>query len=51
VQFSPDSDEFALDTRLPGYRWFELTSDGGVKTGVNRLTGYEDDIDYTSSGY
>ena len=51
IQFSPDSDEFALDTRLPGYRWFELSGDGAVKTGVNRLEGYEDTIDYSSSGY
>jgi len=51
VQFSPDSNTFALDTRLPGYRWFELNSNGEVKTGVNRLKEFDDGIDYTSTGY
>ena len=51
IQFSPDSDTFALDRRLPGYRFFELSEKGIVKTQVHRLTQFNDGIDYASSGY
>jgi Icc protein len=33
-QFLPNSDDFALDTRLPGYRWLELRSNGTIDTQV-----------------
>lgn len=51
IQFSPDSAAFSLDTLGPGYRWFELSDDGGLETGVVRVKHYEDGIDYSSSGY
>jgi Icc protein len=34
AQFKPGSDNFAIDERPPGYRWFELHADGRVETGV-----------------
>lgn len=34
VQFLPGSDDFALDDRLPGYRWLHLYPDGRIDTRV-----------------
>jgi len=34
MQFTQDSDEFAVDTRPPAYRWLELEPDGGLETGI-----------------
>jgi len=33
-QFLPLSDDFALDTRPPGYRWLDLYDDGSIDTDV-----------------
>jgi len=33
-QFLPNSDDFALDTRPPGYRWIDLYEDGTLDTDV-----------------
>ena len=33
-QFLPNSDDFALDTRPPGYRWLDLYDDGSIDTDV-----------------
>jgi len=51
VQFLPDSDDFALDSIAPGYRWFSLFEDGSIKTGVIRAEGYEFTLDLASNGY
>ena len=40
VQFLPNSDEFAEDTRPPGYRWLELEQDGSLLTSVEWLHGH-----------
>lgn len=37
VQFCEQTDEFALDTQQPGYRWLTLHDDGSFDTGVERL--------------
>jgi Icc protein len=37
VQFRPASDQFALDTRPPGYRWLHLYPDGRIDTRVEWL--------------
>ena len=35
-QFSPHSEDFALDSaRPPGYRWLQLSGDGGIATAVS----------------
>ena len=42
VQFKAFSDEFAVDPSLPpGFRWFDLSDDGSLKTGVVRLSEYD----------
>jgi Icc protein len=37
VQFKPEAPEPQVDDLAPGYRWFELYPDGGLKTGVERI--------------
>ena len=34
AQFKPGSDQFAIDQRPPGYRWFDLYPDGRLETAV-----------------
>jgi 3',5'-cyclic-AMP phosphodiesterase len=34
LQFLPGSEEFALDSRGPGWRWLELHADGGITSQV-----------------
>jgi Icc protein len=34
AQFKPGSDNFAIDRRPPGYRWFRLHADGRIETAV-----------------
>lgn len=51
IQFQPGGDTFALDPAPPGYRWLELTPEGGIHTGVRRLEGYPLDLDTEAGGY
>ncbi|MEX2961702.1 3',5'-cyclic-AMP phosphodiesterase [Microbulbifer sp. TYP-18] len=51
IQFTPGSGPFAVDDCMPGYRWFELSADGSYRTGVERVTIAEYDVDLDSDGY
>ncbi|WP_444920236.1 phosphodiesterase [Microbulbifer sp. CnH-101-G] len=51
VQFTPGSGPFAVDDEMPGYRWFELFSDGTYETGVERVAISKYCVDLASSGY
>ncbi|HEY7884844.1 MAG TPA: 3',5'-cyclic-AMP phosphodiesterase [Cellvibrionaceae bacterium] len=51
VQFKPNSDDFAVDIRMPGYRWLDLYPDGRLQTGVSRVRDKTYMIDYRSAGY
>ncbi|WP_317933335.1 3',5'-cyclic-AMP phosphodiesterase [Halioxenophilus sp. WMMB6] len=51
AQFKPNSDDFAVDTAMPGYRLFELHRDGGISTQVNRVGVRDYNIDLASCGY
>ena len=51
VQFTPGSEDFAVDTLAPGYRWLRLLPDGTLETGVARVTGIDFEIDYSIKGY
>jgi Icc protein len=51
IQFKPLCDDFTVDTLMPGYRWFDLSEDGSLTTGVERVTGKQYQIDYKSAGY
>ena len=50
-QFLPASENFALDTRPPGYRALTLHADGRLDTDVHRLDSYAFLPDLTSRGY
>jgi Icc protein len=51
IQFEPGSDDFKVGDQAPGYRWLRLLPDGGLETGVERVTGFEFQVDYGSNGY
>lgn len=51
VQFLPGSDGFALDHVTPGFRWLELSPDGGIDTGVRRIAAYPDPLEEGTQGY
>ena len=51
VQFLPRQEDFAVDTRAPGYRWLELSEDGVLRTGVSRAESQIFPVDRTASGY
>jgi Icc protein len=51
IQFQPGSEEFALDTATPGYRWLELHFDGEIETGIERIDAYPDPLRLTDGGY
>ncbi|MEA1889609.1 MAG: 3',5'-cyclic-AMP phosphodiesterase [Pseudomonadota bacterium] len=50
-QFTPDTDEFSLDTRLPGYRRLILRHDGTIETEVVRLKSFELNLEPAGEGY
>lgn len=51
IQFHPSNDEFALDHVNPGYRWLELSPQGEITSGVERVEGKDYNIDFSSAGY
>lgn len=51
IQFKPAVSEFALDDVSPAYRWLHLYSDGSIESAIERVTGYEFEVDHTSKGY
>lgn len=51
VQFLPKSEDFAVDTAAPGYRWLKLHRNGTIDTGVSRADHIEFKVDYSSKGY
>ncbi|GAA5525150.1 3',5'-cyclic adenosine monophosphate phosphodiesterase CpdA [Microbulbifer aestuariivivens] len=51
VQFTPGSGPFAVDEKMPGYRWLDLYDDGRYATGVERVLVSEYSVDLTSDGY
>jgi len=51
VQFTPQSEDFSVDCRAPGYRWLDLQADGSIDTGVSRVEDIEFEIDYSVKGY
>jgi Icc protein len=51
IQFTPESEDFSLDCRPPGYRWLHLYPDGRIDTGVQRLPEPVGSPDLHSGGY
>ena len=51
IQFKPRLADFAVDRKMPGYRWFDLHKDGSFDTGVVRIPEKDYGVDYDSPGY
>lgn len=51
VQFKPQSDYFAVDTAMPGFRWLKLNDDGNMETGVERIDQQDIGLDMSAKGY
>jgi len=51
VQFKPNSENFAIDNTMPGYRWFQLHPDGRFDSGVERVKDKHYGVDFASGGY
>lgn len=51
IQFKPNSQDFALDEKMPGYRWFDLSPEGNLMTGIERIPEKTYGIDFASAGY
>jgi Icc protein len=51
IQFKPLCDTFTLDNLPPGYRWFDLHTDGQINTGISRLTSMPTGVNFDSQGY
>lgn len=51
VQFAPDSDDFAVDAREPGYRLLALTPDGRILSEVKRTLRMPSGLNMASAGY
>ena len=51
IQFLPKSNDFAVDTISPGYRWLKLLPNGDIETDVVRTTDFEFTLDLKSNGY
>lgn len=51
VQFKPNSDDFALDSVAPGYRYLKLKASGDVETVVERIEQGAFSVDADATGY
>ena len=51
IQFAPGSEDFKVSEEAPGYRWLRLHADGRLETGVERVQGFDFQVDYGSNGY
>jgi len=51
VQFKPNSDDFALDTQAPGYRYLSLNKKGDISTCVERIEQDAFTVDAEAKGY
>ena len=50
-QFTPETSEFSLDSRLPGYRILTLMDNGDIETEVKRLTDFDLNLEPAVDGY
>ena len=51
VQFKPNSDDFALDSVAPGYRYLQLKATGEIETVVERIDEDAFSVDADATGY
>ena len=51
IQFTSGAQDFSVESRAPGYRWFEFQASGNFTTEVRRALDFEFELDQNSSGY
>ncbi len=51
IQFAAGASDFTVESRAPGYRWFELQPSGDFSTEVGRATQFRFELDEKSDGY
>lgn len=51
IQFKPKSDDFAVCSSAPGYRWFDLFPSGKVSSGISRADNFTSTVDRSVKGY
>lgn len=51
VQFKPNSDDFALDSQAPGYRYLSLNKEGDISTCIERIAQGAFTVDADAKGY
>lgn len=51
VQFKRNSDDFALDTQAPGYRYLSLNKAGDIRTFIERIESDAFSVDTDATGY
>ncbi|MES2662078.1 MAG: 3',5'-cyclic-AMP phosphodiesterase [Pseudomonadota bacterium] len=51
VQFKPQSQEFSVDSLLPGYRSFNVYNDGRFNSHISRVEHMTFEVDYSVKGY
>jgi Icc protein len=51
VQFKPNSDNFALDTEAPGYRYLSLNKNGDIRTCIERIEPGTFTVNSDAQGY
>lgn len=51
IQFEPNSNDFKLSEAMPGYRTYDLFSNGRYQTHVSRVALQRYTIDFASTGY
>lgn len=51
IQFTPEKDDFGVDSEPPGCRWLALLPDGTVRSIVTRLNAVPEGLELGSEGY
>ena len=51
IQFTPDQDQFGIDSAAPGLRWLELLPNGIIHSGLMRLDEIPVGLDLRAAGY
>ncbi|MCW8891490.1 MAG: 3',5'-cyclic-AMP phosphodiesterase [Sedimenticola sp.] len=51
IQFVENQDRFGISTAPPGFRWLELSPDGCITTGVDRVPALPPGLDLKTAGY
>lgn len=51
IQFVENQDAFGISTAPPGFRWLELTANGEINSGIERVEALPPGLDLKTAGY